>query len=77
MSDHPSPTSPAPLPSAGPPPALDSFRDDGWTISGSPAVWTATRIRGSASRVIAANTAPELLEKLIAAAVREAEVTEA
>lgn len=73
MSDHPSPASPAPLPSAGPPPALDSFRDAGWVINGSPAVWTATRIRGSQSRIIAASTAPELLAKLIAAADQEAD----
>jgi hypothetical protein len=66
-----SPTAPTPQP-AGPPPALDSFRDDGWTIQGSPAAWTATRIRGSQSRIIAANTAPELLEKLVRVTEQEA-----
>jgi hypothetical protein len=63
------PTTPPASPE--PPPALDSFREDGWTIQGSPAQWVATRIRGPQSRVIAANSAPELLERLIAAAGEE------
>ena len=48
-------------------PALDSFRDDGWVITGPPNALTAVRTIGSATRVLAANSARELLEKLIAA----------
>lgn len=55
-----------PVPDAAPP-ALSSFARAGWTIKGSPAAWTATLIRGPRSRVIAANSAAELLDKLIAA----------
>lgn len=67
MTDDPSPDTLAPLPPPDPT-ALDSFRDAGWVITSSPQahVWIATRIVGSASRTIAANTAGELLERLIA-----------
>ena len=73
MTNHPTTS---PIPPGSPlaaPGALDSFREAGWAISGSPAAWTATRIRGSASRVIAASTAAELLEKLLAAEEQERE----
>jgi hypothetical protein len=64
MNDHPSTATPAPPPSDDPP-ALDSFRDAGWQITSSPHVWIATRITGTASRTIAANSPEELLERLI------------
>jgi len=69
--DPPTSTPPPPVPLRGEPPALDSFREAGWTITGSPAAWTATRIQGSASRIIAANSAADLLDKLIAADAAE------
>jgi hypothetical protein len=55
------------------PSALDGHRAAGWEITGSVAAWIATRVVGSAFRVIAANSARELLRKLGEAEERDGE----
>lgn len=49
------------------PPALDSFEQAGWSIHGCGDTWTAVRVRGPQTRIIAAVSPLQLLERLIAA----------